>query len=223
MRHTTTTLGVLLCMGCGGVGDEDTDPGDQGIQIGDEGSFGCTIDTVDPVDDANEVIEELGLSATQAQAGMIGAFSGDGVLHDGTTLDPLLLTLAEPTAMDWIETAHPDGSSDDSCTPYLRLTLDAHLDGGDTVTTDLGGTLSIAKGQSLLLMAVDIDDVDGSLEPLWVVPADMAWTELRLLGTHSDTTWTGAIGYLGCNDNNECSPPVSADGTDAELSYTASL
>lgn len=219
MRRAIIPLFAMFLVGCGEPVEDTATGTHSGIQIGDEGSFGCNILSTTPVADADATIAELGLSANEAHAGQLGSFAGTATLHDATVLDPFALTLGPASAMDWVETALPDGTPDASCTSYLRLTLTVDVDGGATLGASVPSELSISASQQMLKGSVDIGQVVTTLDPLWVNPADMAWTDLVLLGFFGDGGWTGGLGFMGCTAGNECSPPISIDGPDAELVF----
>jgi len=215
MKPTTIPLFALFFIGCG----EPTNNPIIGTQIGDEGSFGCTILSTTPVADPDAPIAELGRSANEAQDGLLGDFAGTATLNDGSTLDPFALTLAPATAMDWVETALPDGTPSSDCTPYLRLTLMANLDGGTALTASIPTEVAISATTNLLKGSVDMGVITTTIDPLWVTPSDMDWTDLVLLGFFTEGRWTGSSGFMGCTTDGPCSPPISADGTDVELAF----
>ena len=211
-----------LCVACDGGDDSGAElEHSVGIQVGDEGTFGCSVSGAADVEDELAEIPELGMSASDAVAGLLGGFSGAGTLHDGSAVSAVSLTLSAAGSAQWVETVAPDGSASESCPPYLSVPVAVELDAGTVVMSSLGGQLAVSAQGTLLLAAADISAVSGSLEPLWVVPEDMAWTELRLLGSpDSGGGWFAAVGYMGCADGGACSPPVDASGADAELTVT---
>ncbi|MCB9697621.1 MAG: hypothetical protein H6738_12640 [Alphaproteobacteria bacterium] len=193
-----------------------------GIQIGDEGAFGCQVLSVEDVVDGAAVIDGLGVSADDAMAGLSGAFTGTGTAHDGATVDPLTLDVGAPVDLAWVETGH-DGAPSADCDPYLTGSVAVALDGGSTVAASLDGWVSVAPGDRVLLRAAaPYDEVQGDLEPLWLDPTTLDWTELQVIASPAEGGWDGVAGFTGCNegDGAECAPPVDAGGEAAELVFS---
>lgn len=197
-------------------------PDHPGIQVGSEGAFGCEVLSVEEVVDPSAVIEGLGRSADDALAGLAGSFTGSGTTHDGDPVDPFALTVGAPADAAWVETGH-DGSPSPNCDPYLSASVSAEVDGGSTVAAALDGWVAVADADRVQLSAAaPYEEFQGDLEPLWLDPETLDWTELRVLAEAVDGGWDGVVGFTGCNEGEaaECAPPVDAGGDGAELVFS---
>lgn len=209
--HLWLAAGLAAC-----VSPSDPESHRPGIQVGHEGSFGCTITEITEVTDGSALLGDWGISADDALAPMIASFSGTGELLEGGTVDPVALQLSAAGTPQWIV-------SDDAatCPPYLALDVDLSLDAGAVVAAELEGVLGVqASGQGFVWAGVDHTLATGTLEPRWLDPATMAWTELQVLVSTDGKGISGAVGFTGCTADDVCAPPVDASGKGAELAVT---